>query len=539
MRPSAADARALLFVLLGFAALGWLLPVGAEPPIGDAWSFAWSARQLAEHGELRLTDFQAMSLVGQLWLTWPVALAFSAAPAVLNLVTFGFSAATACLFFLLLRATGASRALAGLAVGVLVADPTYLAESLTYDTEIYFLFAGLAGSLAFARWLASGGAGALWLSGAAFALAVLIRQHAIVFPLAAALALAFRPERRARGLGAPLAALALTPLALAGFYAWLELRHGVPRAYAWQQADLWGRLAEPAGFVAEALRGGLVALHYLSFFLAPLLPVLLVGDAPRRHRLVACGAAALAVAAGTALLWRDGLLMPYLQLGPLRRLFDPLAPWLGGAWLARGLTALTAGLSALLLGELASRALALRPRLAPGGARAATLAFCAAAAGGLLAFTVATGLRFERHLLLPFPFLIAALLGRRAPRPALAAGVLLLAPALLLSLHFVDQRVRAFVCEWDAAQAAVALGYAPFSIDGGFAWNGYHSYERLSRLYGRHVAMPWPPDQHPRAPIRVRSLPFADASHELVETHACANRPGLPAIEFGILRRVD
>jgi hypothetical protein len=71
MRPSVADALALLLILLCFGLLGVLLPVPADGPIGDAWSFAWSARELAEHRVVRLTDFQAMTLVGQLWLTRP------------------------------------------------------------------------------------------------------------------------------------------------------------------------------------------------------------------------------------------------------------------------------------------------------------------------------------------------------------------------------------------------------------------------------------------------------------------------------------
>jgi hypothetical protein len=535
-----AEARAILVILLAFVLVGLLLPVGAEAPIGDAWSYAWSARQLAEHGTLRLTGFQAMSLIGQLWLTWPFAWAFSAEPAVLNAVTFGFSALTACLFFGLLRAAGASQALAALGVAVLVANPTYLAESLTYDTEIYFLFVGLLGSLAFARWLQNGASALLWLSGAAFAEAVLIRQHAIVFPLAALFALWWsRGERRGRLGLAPAAALALTPLALLGFYAWLQLEHGLPRAFAWQQAELRARLTHPAVFLAYSLNGGLISLHYLALFVAPLLPVLVLGEAPRRHRPRAYAAAAVVVAVGTGLLWLSGRRMPYLPLGSLDRILEPLEVLVSGSTLTRALTGFTALLSFVLIGELSSRGLALRSARVPPSARAAIIAFCSATAALLLGISVTTGLRFERYLLLPLPFLIAVLLGQRAPRAAMACGWLVLAPALGLSLHFVDQRVRATRCEWETARQAVELGYAPFSIDAGFAFNGYYSYERLQRLYAPDSIVPWSPERHPRARILVRPLLFADAADELLQSHVCANRPGLPDLAYGIFRKVD
>jgi hypothetical protein len=541
MRPSVADALALLLILLCFTLLGLLLPVGAEPPIGDAWSYAWSARQLAEHGVVRLTEFQAMSLVGQLWLTRPFTWAFSAEPAFLNLLTFAFSAAVACLFFLVLRSSGAPRGLAGLGVAVLVLDPIYLAQSMTYDTEIYFLFASLLGVLAFTHWLRTERAGLLWLAGASFALAVLIRQHAITFALAALFALWWRGRRSepgARALGfAPFAALALAPLALLGFYAWLHLEHGVPKAYVWQQAELMSRLARPTDQIVQTLGGGLASLHYLALYAAPLLPGLVLSDASRRHRRPAYAAATLVVGAGTGLLWLRGQRMPYLPLGYLDLLLDPVHGMLSGRALALVLTVLSALLAIALLGELVSRGLAASSRETAGGAREASIALLAASTALLVAFTIGTGLRFERHLLPPLPFLIALLLTAPTPRAAVAAGWVMLAPAALLSLHFVDQRVRAFDCEWRAAEAAVALGYAPFSIDGGFAFNGYHSYQRLFRMYGRYTAMPWSPDAHPLAPIVIRQMPLPDETHELLKQYHCPNRAGLPDFEYWILRR--
>jgi hypothetical protein len=532
----APDVRGLTVVLLTFVALGLFLPVGPEVPIGDSWSYAWSARQLEQNGVLRLTDFQSATLVGQLLLTLPATLLVSSAPAFLNLLTFCFSAVTACILFLLLRAVGTPRASALLGVAALVFNPIYLAQSVTYDTEIYFLFASLLGILAFIRWQHSGRDRELWLSGAAFALAVLIRQHAITFPAAAWVALRWprrQEDRRMRGARgfSVLASFALAPLALVGFYAWIHFFNGVPKAYSWQQADLRDRLAHPAALLVYALNGILASVHYLGLFLAPMLPGLVYGDSRRRHRLLAYAAAGLVVSVGTGLLWLEGLHMPYLPNGPIASLNLT-------AGLGRVLTCVSALLAIVLLAEVTSRCLARQPLETPASTRDTSLVFLGASAMLLLAFCIATGIRFERYLLLPFPFLIPLLVSTRDTRVALAGGCLLLVPTLLFSPYFVDQRVRVFACEWKAAQAAVALGYAPFSIDGGFAFNGYYSYERISRLYRRFSsAMPWNPGDHPAAKVLVRAVPLSSATHELLQRHRCANHLGLRDFEMLIYRR--
>lgn len=537
--PSSADARGLLVVLLSFALLGLLLPIGAEPPIGDAWSYAWSARQLAEHSVLRLTDFQAMSLIGQLWLTRPFTWAFSAEPAVLNLVTFGFSAITACLFYGLLRVKGTPRSLAGLGVATLVANPIYLAQSMSFDTEIYFLFASLLGALAFVLWQRSARTGWLWLAGLAFALAVLIRQHALAFPIAAAAALWWsrRDAREARP-GLAVVSLALAPLALIAFYAWLRIDHGVPKAYLWHQADLLARLANPAGFAAYAAIGSLESLHYLALFLAPLLAVLACARAPRRRRLAAYAAAAASVGAGTALLWREGQRMPYLpNLITLREVFLPHRLLADDAWLRSLVTGLSTLLAIVLLAELTARWPARPPREAPATPRSLPSVFLGTSAALLLVFSIATGIRFERYLLLPLPFLMAWLLVVSERRLGLVAGWLCLAPVLLFSLYFADQRVRFAECEWQAAHAALELDDARFRIDGGVAFNGYFSYERMSRAYGRDPTLPWHPAIHPAALVLVRPLPLPSHSYELLQRHSCSNHPGLQALEMLLYRR--
>jgi len=392
-------------------------------------------------------------------------------------------------------------------------------------------------------WLRGGRPWQLGLAGAAFALAVLIRQHALVFPIAAAATLWWRRRGDDRGARAglrlwPGASLALAPLALIAFYAWLRIDHGVPKAYVWQQADLLERLAKPAAFAGYAAIGIFQSLHYLALFLAPLLPVLAFARASGRRRLVAYAAATLLVGGGTALLWQHGQRMPYLpNLITLHEVFLPHRFLTDDAPLRTPATILSTLLAIVLLAEFTARWPARPPLETPPPPRNPALAFLTASAALLLAFSIATGIRFERYLLLPLPFLMPLLLAAPARRAALVAGCLVLVPLSALSLYFVDQRVRFAECEWNAAHAAMELDYARFSIDGGVAFNGYFSYERMSHAYGRDLAMPWHPTNHPAAVLLVRPLPLPSHSYDLLQRHHCANHLGLPDFELLLYRR--
>jgi len=41
-------------IALSYLLVGLVLPIGPNVPLGDSWTFAWSARELAEHGRLAL-----------------------------------------------------------------------------------------------------------------------------------------------------------------------------------------------------------------------------------------------------------------------------------------------------------------------------------------------------------------------------------------------------------------------------------------------------------------------------------------------------
>jgi hypothetical protein len=523
-------------VVAGFAALGLSLPLGFDFPINDSWSYAWSARQLCELGELRLTDWQAMTLVGQLLLSLPACWLFSADPLVLNLFTGVLSAATAVLFFLVLRLAGAGRGPALLGVAVLVGNPIYLAQSVTFGTEIFFLFAATAGLLALVAWDHSGRGWQLWAAGAAFALAALVRQHAIVFSLAGLAGLA---GRRREGWW-PLLPWLLAPLCLGLFYLWLHAFHGVPKAFSWQQADMLERLLDPLRLLRAVFFGSVASLHYLAVFLLPVVPLLWLrrrAEPLRTGRLgwAVAGTGSALVLVGTGLLFREGIRMPYLpNIVALPQVLSPLGASAAAPALERALTPATTVCALLLFA-----ALGLALRAGPGATEpgAGLRRFALLSGLLLLAFSIATGLRFDRHLLLPIPFLLPTLLGGRTARAGAVLGLLLLLPMAVFSWTLVDQRIRRAACTWEAAEALVEAGYRPFQIDAGFAFNGYHFYQELSRRHGAGHAQPWRPEAHPGAELLVRSRPQRANRLEPVDVRHCPNHLGLKRLTTYVYRR--
>lgn len=533
---------AIVAALLGaHVAMALLIPVHHDFPIGDSWSFAWSSRELVDHGRVRLNDIQGMNLVAQLVLAWPAGMLFGSDPAVLNDFTFVLSAATLVIFYSLLRVVGLSSAPAAFAVFTLFANPIWLAQSLSFETEIPFLFLGILGAFLLLRWdRAVGGSASYWGAWICFAAAALIRQHGLVFSLAGAGYAAWvRPARRA-----PAAPICLPIIGVACFYVWLSVGPGVPKAFTWHQNLLLGELTQPAAFILRRLAGVVEAVNYLGLFFLPLAPLLVWTNseqkALRSKRSTSLAFAAVLGAATLILLLGLGWAMPYLpNVLSLDSVLAPLGISPPFFWIPLTLTLVSyLGACATLGPAWTQRRELLLERPGSGDASLAARRFLLATAVLLLAFSLGTGLHFDRYLLVPLPFLAPTILaGAETSRIRLVVSSALLAASLLLAIIFADQRVYRFGCEWHAATGLVARGVAPLRIDGGNAFNGYYSYTELSENFGQSQPDPWPAWIHPTAEYVVRTFEIADPRVSEIQQSECRNHWGFAPLRAYIYRR--
>lgn len=289
----------LVAVLVCWGLTLWLVPTEGEFPLNDDWIYARAVQDWMEAGHYTGHPFSTANLVGQ--AAWGhlfcATLGFSfTALRWSTLVLWLLAAWAVAASALALRARPLAAALAG---GLVIANPLAMNLGYTFMTDVPFLAAMALAGFCYLRALAAPRASWLLAGSLLGAWGLLIRQFAVLLPLAALLAflpLAFRMGRRP--------ALRLLPPFVAPWLAAAIILHFLP-SYAGALGHVWD--PDVLGYDwPERYFGGLkfygVALAYLALFALPLAP------APAWHWLrYALGswrrrAAAVAVVFGALLL---------------------------------------------------------------------------------------------------------------------------------------------------------------------------------------------------------------------------------------------
>ncbi|MEA2653177.1 MAG: hypothetical protein QOI37_404 [Chloroflexota bacterium] len=488
----------------------------------DDFAYRRAAIWLYEHGQIQLTGWAVMTLVGLLvatqpllWVAHGAAWAFPATTAIFGVI--GIVASYSLARRLL------SPGLAGLAVLLAVLVPGFMVYTTAYMTEVPAIAMEMAclaiGAAALGRSPAEGRWVWLAASLAVGCYAFSIRDYALAAPIAALVAAA-ASDRAGRRLPYLLAALAVAVACIATN----RFSASLPG-----QDSVGLQLPTP-----ETARRVLDAIGLLAFTLSPALLIawrrwLPSWSRPGRRRGAALGAA---IGIGVATIFNLDRLLGLLGGGPQ----DVPAMFIGNVFTQHG--SLDVG---LLAGE--------RPVLYPGPvwdlldavalvATFAALAFLGAfvvaerrrlldaldprsrlpglgsPAGMLAVFglvfaagTIVLGLTvilFDRYTW-PLALPLAILLLRPDTRPAVApgmppgpggsalswsrrasAGAVILSSALvaLVAMTSVVLLLNAAAFDsarWQMGDAAVRLGYAPETVDAGFEWVGLHA-TGLARL---------------------------------------------------------
>jgi hypothetical protein len=475
----------LLLLLAGATLLVW--PFG-DYAIEDDWAYLRSLSILRETGRLRILDWSPTAPVTHVvWgrlATLPTGFSFMAA----RLSVAGLSAAGVLGFASLLRFARVPERTRALAALALLLHPLVFFQSFLFATDAPALAWTTLALAAYARGVVAPGApSARWLAlGSLFAcLGGGARQSALLVVGALGLHLLLFDRRALRAARTWLAGF-VPPLAAAlAFAYWYRFVHGPTATWGASPAtiaDGWRRTSP-----IEAAWSVYAILAYAAFFALPLLAALpLASFRPGRGWR---GRAALAVCAGATGLFAlesvgEDLLFPYLRnkltrfgywspnevmLGARPVLWGEEVAWILGALLLVAVVGLV-----LLL----SRAGGADPP-GQGGARRACLRLLGCLLALQLAHAVAIApVLFDRHLIALAPTVIglAALGAAGAPRrlPFLACA-LPLAVWSIAGTHDAHSMSRA---AWRAGEELIAEGVDPALIDAGYAFAGWHVYER-------------------------------------------------------------
>ena len=454
----------------------------------DDWAFLRVTWHLADTGVFRLNGWPQMAFVGQAVVALPVVAIFGRSVVALQVLVALLGACGVSWSYLILRRF-LSVGLAVLACAALLLGPIFGSLSVSFMTDVpaFALMALtlLLGLEALERRVIS--IPLLLGSAAAGLLAASVREYAVA-AFGAVLIVALRAARRerARALSARLIKVALGfGSALAVLLLW---RHSLPHDFS---TTLIGSVDHVTNAVGSTLPRALMTAAVL------VVPATLVVSPRRlwwRSWHASRAGTITALVAGAVLVLAAGsepFVGNYLtQRGSYPAILSGHAPELlgGPRW---SLVRVAAGYSlvvALLIAVVAVRG----RRSAHTPAVAITGVFCL-----LLAVLHAVAVMFtnapfgDRYLIVFVPFVMGLLLStirdedlfvRTPTRLPVVLGIVVF---VFVGLVFVDASATLDGAEWRAGERAEALGIPAATIDGGFAWFGYHQAAR-DRSRGRH-----------------------------------------------------
>ncbi len=494
-----------LAIALGAVAVVAVVGIGGDFPLNDDWSYAWAVRTLCHEGRLRLLQWTGASVIAQVGYGALLCRLFGFSFTVLRASTLTLAALGVLGWYALLVRIGVRGALLAVATLILALDPLYVNLAFTFMTDVPFTAVAVLAGWCYVRGIQEQRTGTLIAGSLLAAVALLIRQHGVFLPAAAALAIVFWDDRPlSRRLEAAAAAALVPALAFVAYHAWLFTVAGAPSGYTNKIGEAQRTTA--LMLVNCAFRG----TQYLGLLAAPLAPALLRDALTRRPRQLVAWTVALALPA--IVLWvREGALLFNLPnvlydfgAGPVSlrdtHVLGLPPPTHVGLALRLPLT-IVATLSAAALCTAGAAAIAaLRARSDPvtvagsAGRRTANAradrGFLLLAAVLLFAGTLLQSrYYFDRYLLPVLPFAAAAVLAHVRPRTASASGVVLAVALAWLAIAGTHDYLAWNRARFAGLAALERAGVPPTEIDGGFEFNAWH----LAPTFGH-----WPTDEEAR-----------------------------------------
>jgi 4-amino-4-deoxy-L-arabinose transferase-like glycosyltransferase len=264
---------ALVALICGWSVLVVLANPSGAFPLNDDWSYSRAVETLVDHGHLRFTIWQSMPLIAQVFWGALFTLPFGFSFLALRVSTAALGALGIVATYFLLRELRASQKLALLGASVLALNPLYFSLSLTFMTDVPFCALSMVSMLFFLRALRTDARRDVFVGFAAAAGAILIRQPAVIVPVAFALAYVLRHRLGIRSFVYAILPAGLEILMLFAYPVVLRHTIGLPAFYI-SARSLYGGVVAAANrdwehvvrIIGDRL---LVQTLYLGAFLLP------------------------------------------------------------------------------------------------------------------------------------------------------------------------------------------------------------------------------------------------------------------------------
>lgn len=500
-RSRVGDLRAPLALLFAWGAMCVLIWPAGEFVINDDWAFSLPVKWLVETGELRLTFWQAMTLVAQVGVGALWSLIFGFSHENLRLLSILFAGAFLIGVYALARECGLSRRMASATALAFPAFTPFTMPAMSFMTEAYALASSTWALVFFLKAIKSNGRSATLFAAGVICLtfSILVRQTAIgvAAGLLCADLLLNGPTRRVwlRSGGTFLLSVAM----IAVYPSVLSAVSQVPSIYLDRVESVRGLISALLSFKLGALKpaietvlGSVVyfGLLFLPFGLSVLWRFLSTARSSTIPLISAAAIAGLILAAlvfanePMPLIGDEGILR-FEGVGPRLLLGDPdgsVAP-LTGWWLLTAASVVSASTLISAGGFAALRELR-SGALIGVRQRSATLAFLlVVAVVSLLPYALSYGAFFDRYILAsaaPFMLALAMLIDEFEKKIARAAIVFL--PLFAASLAAATVMTHDFFV-WSRARNALFVDamemyqLSPTEIDAGWEVSSWFSFD--------------------------------------------------------------
>jgi hypothetical protein len=468
-------------VAIGAVYAVWLLfvPPSGNFPLNDDWAYAWSVRRLLDTGQLRISEWSAVTSVFPVyWGALFCRAAGSFSFAALRWSTLMMSVLGCLGVYDFLRECGLPVRSACLGAVAVAANPIYLYLSYTFMSDVFY-FAPMVVSLSlYTRGVRRHSARALLLGSVTAGVAYLARQLAITLPLAVALVLLLR-DRRIRWQ--PVIQATLVPFGVFLWHTlWLKYSHGVPWGFELNAVhNSVAGLLQPRKPL-EIVWRLLVSMAYMGLFTLPVLAALVASrrqESDRLPRLTkSFGSWFVVLTAFVAVsVWVTHGPMPYLGnvinragMGPINLQGPkPLVTPTWVFWLVTAFAPLAGAAQATLWTDAVIRF------RKPDAAQLLTIASILMAA-----LTALIVVLWDEYLIVFLPAgLYLALRLRPITRGGMLAGACVCALMLTYGCREMADYMAWNSARWVAGRGLVAQGVQPDAIDGGFEWAGWYEFE--------------------------------------------------------------
>lgn len=501
LKGSARDNSLVILILTCYVLTPLLVPLLTPVSIGDDWVYVRSVEILVREGRLHILDLSVVTLLFQVAWGSLFASLFGVSFGALRLSTFIMVLLGGLATYGLCRELQIARTPGALATAAYLFNPLSFVLAFTFMSDPHFTALLVIATYGYVKGLRTdcldSRHGDLLFGSLIAACAFLVRQQGALIP--AAIVLALLVQRRVTwdraGLLLVLRVTALPAMAVAGYYLWLGLVHGIPQ----EQRAFTGAVVS-AGWEQSLLligRMSFIEAMYLGLFTLPValatlsvVTGILRGNPPG----VWFVAFLWAVLLGCGLVhFQQGdpqqpLMprMPYIAqyLGP-----NGLGPadLLGGrrwilSWQALDVLTALCVVSSLIFVLLLARQF-IQPVVADPSRASAGIVLIVGLAQ--VAGVLPPSFHFrdwiisvDRYLLPLLPLsLCLGFWALRGMRPSFGASWVIVALAGLISIAGTRDALELQRATWDVARQAVQNGVPITALDAGAAWDGYALYD--------------------------------------------------------------